>query len=270
MLTIQHSGPDGEITTTFEYDGIQRLVRVTDTEGNVTTSTYDMGDRPHQPHLHRPTRDRPVHLHAALRLCGFARRPLPLHQHLVADNQPLVQHVRRQNEWRRPSHSEVRRQCWQAPRHWLQRRLSIRTRLLFGAEHVALQVPALRLVSRRTLSGSSAVLHSRPEGYGERRHHQRRVYKASRQLRRQLRDERDSYRAAAELEQKQQHTRVLQPQVQCGIQQKGAHDRRGDQGEEVCHGLEKGECRRGRQGGGKEKGSPGGQEVRRGCLRQDT
>ena len=27
MLTIQHSGPDGEITTTFEYDGIQRLVR---------------------------------------------------------------------------------------------------------------------------------------------------------------------------------------------------------------------------------------------------
>ncbi|MFR8940957.1 MAG: RHS repeat-associated core domain-containing protein, partial [Bacteroides eggerthii] len=29
----------------FEYDGIQRLVRVTDTEGNVTTSTYDMGDR---------------------------------------------------------------------------------------------------------------------------------------------------------------------------------------------------------------------------------
>ena len=45
MLTIQHSDPDGEITTTFEYDGTQRLVRVTDTEGNVTTSTYDMGDR---------------------------------------------------------------------------------------------------------------------------------------------------------------------------------------------------------------------------------
>ena len=43
--TIQKSGPDGEITTSFEYDGIQRLVRVTDTEGNVTTSTYDMGDR---------------------------------------------------------------------------------------------------------------------------------------------------------------------------------------------------------------------------------
>lgn len=45
MLTIQHSGPDDEITTSFEYDGIQRLVRVTDTEGNVKTSTYDMGDR---------------------------------------------------------------------------------------------------------------------------------------------------------------------------------------------------------------------------------
>ena len=45
VKSIQHSGPDGEITTTFEYDGIQRLVRVTDTEGNVTTSTYDMGDR---------------------------------------------------------------------------------------------------------------------------------------------------------------------------------------------------------------------------------
>ena len=45
MKTIQKSGPDGEITTSFEYDGIQRLVRVTDTEDNVTTSTYDMGDR---------------------------------------------------------------------------------------------------------------------------------------------------------------------------------------------------------------------------------
>ena len=30
---------------TFSWDGIQRLVRVTDTEGNVTTSTYDIGDR---------------------------------------------------------------------------------------------------------------------------------------------------------------------------------------------------------------------------------
>ena len=44
LKTIQKSGPDGEITTSFEYDGIQRLVRVTDTEGNVTTSTYDMGE----------------------------------------------------------------------------------------------------------------------------------------------------------------------------------------------------------------------------------
>lgn len=42
--------PDGEITTTFEYDGIQRLVRVTDTEGNVTTSVYDMGDRRTESH----------------------------------------------------------------------------------------------------------------------------------------------------------------------------------------------------------------------------
>ena len=45
LKTIQKSGPDGEITTSFEYDGVQRLVRVTDTEGNVTASTYDMGDR---------------------------------------------------------------------------------------------------------------------------------------------------------------------------------------------------------------------------------
>jgi len=45
VKSVQHSGPDGEITTTFEYDGIQRLVKVTDTEGNQTLSTYDMGDR---------------------------------------------------------------------------------------------------------------------------------------------------------------------------------------------------------------------------------
>ncbi len=44
MLTIQHSGPDGEITTTFEYDDIQRLVRVTDTDGNEPTSAYNMGE----------------------------------------------------------------------------------------------------------------------------------------------------------------------------------------------------------------------------------
>ena len=45
VKSVQHSGPDGDITTTFEYDGIQRLVKVTDTEGNQTLSTYDMGDR---------------------------------------------------------------------------------------------------------------------------------------------------------------------------------------------------------------------------------
>ena len=44
LKTIQKSGPDGEITTSFEYDGIRRLVRVTGTEGNVMTSTYDMGE----------------------------------------------------------------------------------------------------------------------------------------------------------------------------------------------------------------------------------
>ena len=32
-------------STRFKHYGIQRLVRVTDKEGNVTTSTYDMGDR---------------------------------------------------------------------------------------------------------------------------------------------------------------------------------------------------------------------------------
>jgi len=44
LRSEQLSGPDGVITTTFEYDGIQRLVKVTDTEGNATTSVYDMGD----------------------------------------------------------------------------------------------------------------------------------------------------------------------------------------------------------------------------------
>ena len=45
VKTEQLSGPNGTITTSFEYDGIDRLVKVTDTEGNVTTSVYDMGDR---------------------------------------------------------------------------------------------------------------------------------------------------------------------------------------------------------------------------------
>ena len=95
------------------------------------------------------------------------------------------------------------------------------------------------IVHRRQIPGAPALLYPAPKGDRERRNHQRRLHQAPRTLRRHLCRERDSYRAAAELEQKQQHTRVLQPQVQCGIQQKGAHDRRGDQGEEVCHGLEK-------------------------------
>ena len=45
LKSIQKNVPDGDIVTTFGYDGIQRLVRVTDADGNVTTSTYDMGDR---------------------------------------------------------------------------------------------------------------------------------------------------------------------------------------------------------------------------------
>ena len=45
VKTEQLSGPNGTITTSFEYDGIDRLVKVTDTEGNITTSVYDMGDR---------------------------------------------------------------------------------------------------------------------------------------------------------------------------------------------------------------------------------
>ena len=45
VKSVQLSGPDGEIATSFEYDGIQRLVKVTDADENVTTSVYDMGDR---------------------------------------------------------------------------------------------------------------------------------------------------------------------------------------------------------------------------------
>ncbi len=45
VKSVQLSGPDGDIVTTFEYDGIQRLVKVTDADDNVTTSVYDMGDR---------------------------------------------------------------------------------------------------------------------------------------------------------------------------------------------------------------------------------
>lgn len=47
VQSIQYKGPAGSsaLTTTFAYDGIGRLVSVTDTEGNVTESTYDYGDR---------------------------------------------------------------------------------------------------------------------------------------------------------------------------------------------------------------------------------
>ena len=45
--SIRYKGGAGSValTTTFEYDGIGRLIRVTDPEGNVTESTYDYGDR---------------------------------------------------------------------------------------------------------------------------------------------------------------------------------------------------------------------------------
>ncbi|PVZ07807.1 YD repeat-containing protein, partial [Porphyromonas loveana] len=45
LLSQQLSGPQGTITTRFEYDALSRLTKVTDTEGNETLSTYDMGDR---------------------------------------------------------------------------------------------------------------------------------------------------------------------------------------------------------------------------------
>ena len=47
VQSIQYKGPadSAALTTTFAYDGIGRLVSVTDTEGNITESTYDYGDR---------------------------------------------------------------------------------------------------------------------------------------------------------------------------------------------------------------------------------
>ena len=39
------AGVTNAITTLFSYDGLGRLVSVTDAEGNVTSSVYDMGDR---------------------------------------------------------------------------------------------------------------------------------------------------------------------------------------------------------------------------------
>ena len=47
VASIQYKGPAGSaaLTTSFVYDGVGRLIRVTDPEGNVTESTYDYGDR---------------------------------------------------------------------------------------------------------------------------------------------------------------------------------------------------------------------------------
>ena len=47
VQSIQYKGSAGSaaLTTSFVYDGIGRLVSVTDPEGNVTESTYDYGDR---------------------------------------------------------------------------------------------------------------------------------------------------------------------------------------------------------------------------------
>ena len=47
VQSIQYKGSAGSaaLTTSFVYDGIGRLIRVTDPEGNVTESTYDYGDR---------------------------------------------------------------------------------------------------------------------------------------------------------------------------------------------------------------------------------
>ena len=47
VRAIQYKGDVGAeaLNTTFAYDGIGRLITVTDTEGNVTSSSYDLGDR---------------------------------------------------------------------------------------------------------------------------------------------------------------------------------------------------------------------------------
>lgn len=45
VKTEQFENSNTAIPTTFEYDGIGQLVKVTDAEGNITTSTYDMGGR---------------------------------------------------------------------------------------------------------------------------------------------------------------------------------------------------------------------------------
>ncbi len=45
IKTEQLSGPDGTITTSFEYDAINQLLQAIDTEGNAIVSVYDMGGR---------------------------------------------------------------------------------------------------------------------------------------------------------------------------------------------------------------------------------
>ncbi len=45
VKTEQFENSNTAIPTTFEYDGIGQLVKVTDAEGNITSSTYDMGGR---------------------------------------------------------------------------------------------------------------------------------------------------------------------------------------------------------------------------------
>ena len=45
LKTEQYSGPDGTITTIFDYDAVNQLLTVTDNGGNVTRSIYDMGGR---------------------------------------------------------------------------------------------------------------------------------------------------------------------------------------------------------------------------------
>ncbi len=45
IKTEQLSGPDGTITTSFEYDAINQLLQAIDTEGNAIVSQYDKGGR---------------------------------------------------------------------------------------------------------------------------------------------------------------------------------------------------------------------------------
>jgi len=54
VKTEQFGGTSGVITTRFDYDGIQRLVKVTDTEGNETLPTYNMDYR--RTEVNHPTR----------------------------------------------------------------------------------------------------------------------------------------------------------------------------------------------------------------------